>query len=348
MTSDASAFPGSRSLATWWKQLAVLAPRRVWLAHLLLHHVDAPVRARKNQPLDPLALTVLRALESAPVEFTAIARPLPFDGALVGRVLGHLADLGLAQRAGASAWLLSRSGEDARASGVYGAVHEQRRVFHFLDSGARAPPRFVALRADSAPSPAIDPERWRFDVAWLQECVNRSADWKQQHGFPHDVESIVELADAASNDLPGRWRRMMVDRPEHLLALMALTTGADCNENLRAFAVRPEGWLLDSARPLVELGDWRETFPFLADDPPEEMWRRAWTAWGVSSGLPGVELAACKLHWQGCKLQVAAPVRLVERLRLNRREALERKAWVLAGEGPLRSAAWLSIVAGDS
>src|SRR5262249_35580821 len=44
MVSSSLAYPGSRSLAGWWRQLAPLHPRAVWLAHLLLHRVEALVR----------------------------------------------------------------------------------------------------------------------------------------------------------------------------------------------------------------------------------------------------------------------------------------------------------------
>ena len=63
------AFPGSRKLAAWWRQLAPYCPQTVWFGHLLLHHVEALVRLSRPCRLDRLALFVLKALalaESAP------------------------------------------------------------------------------------------------------------------------------------------------------------------------------------------------------------------------------------------------------------------------------------------
>lgn len=37
-------FPGTRALAGWWRLLAPRQPRAMWVAHLLLHRIEALVR----------------------------------------------------------------------------------------------------------------------------------------------------------------------------------------------------------------------------------------------------------------------------------------------------------------
>src|SRR5438105_3566534 len=55
-------FPGSRSLASWWKQLAPFQPLALWTGHLLLHRVEALATVHLLSPLDRIFLFVLRAL----------------------------------------------------------------------------------------------------------------------------------------------------------------------------------------------------------------------------------------------------------------------------------------------
>ena len=63
MTSAASlAFPGSRTLAGWWRQLASLAPQAFAVGHLFLHRLEAPVYFLKLRKIDRFALLVLHAL----------------------------------------------------------------------------------------------------------------------------------------------------------------------------------------------------------------------------------------------------------------------------------------------
>src|SRR5690242_5192064 len=63
MTAPSSlAFPGSRTLAGWWRQLAPLAPQAVWVGHLFLHRVEALVAAVSAQPLAALDRFVLQAV----------------------------------------------------------------------------------------------------------------------------------------------------------------------------------------------------------------------------------------------------------------------------------------------
>src|SRR5260370_8398251 len=58
-------FPGSRTLAGWWKQFAPLQPRALWVGHLLLHRVEALAVLQLPSALDPVAHFVLQALAVA-------------------------------------------------------------------------------------------------------------------------------------------------------------------------------------------------------------------------------------------------------------------------------------------
>ena len=52
-------FPGSRTVAAWWRELAPHRPLRLWLSHLLIHRVEAQVEVLRPYPLGGLRLEVL-------------------------------------------------------------------------------------------------------------------------------------------------------------------------------------------------------------------------------------------------------------------------------------------------
>ena len=55
-------FPGGRTLAGWWRQLSPWQPAGLWIAYGFVHHVEATVQVRSEQPIDSLAHLVLQAL----------------------------------------------------------------------------------------------------------------------------------------------------------------------------------------------------------------------------------------------------------------------------------------------
>jgi hypothetical protein len=55
-------FPGSRSLAGWWRQLAPFHPQALWAGHILLHRVEALAVLHLLYRPDPIFLFLLRAL----------------------------------------------------------------------------------------------------------------------------------------------------------------------------------------------------------------------------------------------------------------------------------------------
>src|SRR5262245_7862365 len=63
MTNASSlAFPGSRTLATWGRQLQSHEPAAIWAGYLFLHRLDASVQCLVRRPLEPLAEFILQAL----------------------------------------------------------------------------------------------------------------------------------------------------------------------------------------------------------------------------------------------------------------------------------------------
>jgi hypothetical protein len=335
--------PGGRVLLGWWHDLAAVSPRRLWLAHLLVHRVEALVRVTHSRPLDRLQQGLLALLPSAATRSPNSGPHAPgLDPQVRTRLLHELAAEGLA-RVTEGSWHCTETGRQALAGGAFVARSLERRVFSFVDNApCGRPPHFLPL-GSTVLGPAPTGENWRFDPALLQACVEQAPDWKARHRFPAEVEAVLA---APPGMIPSDWRQVMVDRPEQALLVLVLASAESGGETLLGFTVRSEGWTLSPQAPVLALTEgWREGFPDLAEEPAEDAWRQAWLAWCQPRSLPPAEVEACKLERIDHRLRVQAPNRLVERLKAARSDALKGEAWLLAGTGRCRAAALVEIVA---
>ena len=105
----------------------------------------------------------------------------------------------------------------------------------------------------------------------------------------------------------------------------------------------PESWVLEP-EPLLALAEgWEEALPDLAVEPSPQMWRQAWQTWSQPRSLASADVAACRLERVDHRLLVHAPLRLIDRLRAARSDAIKQEAWLLAGEGRTRTAAQIEL-----
>src|SRR5262249_39792577 len=90
-------WPTSRVLARWRPHLERFRPRSLWLSHLLLHRVEAPVASRPagHGRLTGVLLGALAAAPEAPLG--RLAGSLHLDPQLLGRLLAELEAAGLAR-----------------------------------------------------------------------------------------------------------------------------------------------------------------------------------------------------------------------------------------------------------
>jgi hypothetical protein len=356
MTAPAPlAFPGSRTLAGWWRQLTRLQPRGLWVGHLFLHRVEALVCLARTAHPDPFHRLVLQALTLSPdAAVASLDDRLHLGRQVLGRVLSGLQSEGLAQSDPAGHWTPTSLGQQALQQGKYPHPIHERRLFAFVaGSNAGRPPQFLNL--DAGGTPWSVPSGAEFDPAILQQCLNRSTEWKQQHGFPLDVQAFLLPTEAPGSDgntLPGvsqppSWQRVLLDRPERLLVVL-VRVPAEETDRLQGYAVRQDGWVLQPD-PAFTLGsDWPEMFPELTEEPPLEQWRQAWRMWCQPRGLAGVETDNCPLERVGHLLRAHVGGRALEKLRSARSDALKGEAWMLAGEGRIRTAAQLEITEASS
>jgi hypothetical protein len=361
-------YPGSRSLGEWWRQLVPLRPQTLWVAHLFLHRVEALVRLTKSYRPDRYSLLVLDALGlEIGQSVERLDGRLHLGSQFTGRFLAALAAEGLAQHESNRGWFLTPLGQHARRHREYPRLGCERRAFHFLESGIESPPKFLNLAVSAAETwPGGD--SWKFDVKHLHGCVTRNSEWKLRHDFPQEVETILtttaatgplpsnpdskspqhaDQANSAAGNEPAPWQRVVVHRPEYLLAVLIVAGIPGENKRLIGFAVQPKGWVLNTARPIISLGeDWPEVFPKLAVDPLPERWLQAWKTWGQGSGLPLTELEVCALERRDHRLLVSAPPPLIERLRVARNAVLKREVWLLAGDDFQRAGALVEVLPG--
>lgn len=332
MTAALPAFPGSRVLAGWWRQLAYLQPRRLWVVYLDLDRVDALVRLRQQHPLDRFTILVLRGLarpKGATLE--ELDRQFGLGRQFLAQVARSLAQEGLACVDAGGCWSATTPGRDALAHGHFARRRCERRSFYFIRD--EAPPRFLHVTPRFLAPRNVD-EVHALERPVLEACVAQSAKWKSEHHFPVDVEALAA-------DVP-EWARVLVVHPESvLLAIVESPSGGE--SRVLSYAIHPENWKLHLDEPVFSLGaDWRETFPCLADPSMAEC-QRAWVAWSQSRNLPRAEIEACRVETQEGRLCVHATHALMGRLRASRSEALKGEAWVLAGSGRQRLAAQIDL-----
>lgn len=340
--ASAPSWPGSRVLLGWWRQLAGLQPRQVRISRLFLHRIEALVRVRRARSLDRWQHALLH-LASTRVphvaELESSFTDLRMDPQVLAQFVQELASTGLLYRNGSGLWQVTPAGRDALESGTLSVSAEERRTFIFVDhSSLGRPPHFLPLR----PGPArltgsLSPEAaaCSFQIAYLEACIHQSPEWKARFHFPTDVEALLPPS--------ADWRCVVLDSLETKSFVFLHTAEASDEPLVRGFSIHPEGWALDSEPSLVFAEGWQEALPDLDEDPSPEMWRQAWQVWSHPRGLPSTEVEACRLERVDHRLLVHAPLRLIERLRTARSDAVKQEAWLLAGDGRTRTAAQIEL-----
>ncbi len=336
MTAAAALFsPPNRSLLAWSRDLASRQPRRLWVASLWFHHVEAMATVARLTRLDPLRLALLKRLLSP----SAHAELPPLDRLWSAHLLRSLSQDGLIEL-GNDGPQLTPEGRAAITQGSFTTRVEERRSFTFLDNTAcHRPPHYLHLHR-ALHSAAKAPEGWTFDPRLLSGCVAQSAAWKQAHQFPDDILAIPLAADAAS------WQRIVIDHPEQApLVLIEMADGSAAS-TLHAFTIRMENWTLFRDAPLFSLPtDWRDVLPDLNTEPTLDDWRHAWLAWSQPHGIPHDEAAKCPLSYTPGKVHIKASKRLFDMLRTQKGEPLKNDACLLAGNNRCRLMALLEIEA---
>jgi hypothetical protein len=339
----ALAWPGSRVLLSWWRELQSRHPQQVWFSHLLIHRVEALVRVPRSRALDLWQQALLRLASTrvpCGADLESTFADLHLDRQVLTRLVHELTDAGLLLANGSGLWNLSAAGQQALETGVLALAAEERRTFCFVDNAALGrPPHFLALRPASRPAPAA--AEGSFDVAALESCIRQSPEWKARHHFPADVEALLPPQHGQPSE--ASWRRVVLDAPESRALALLRTTGPAGEPVVLGFTVRAQDWTLE-AEPALTLGaGWEEVLPDLAEEPSPEAWRQAWRDWSHPRSLPPSDVDACRLENIDHRLRVHAPPRLIDRLRAARSDAIRHESWLLAGPGRTRSARQLEL-----
>lgn len=341
-------FPGSRTLAGWWRQLLPYQPQAFWIGYGFLHRIDAPVSALCSRPVDPLAHLVLQAValeQSTGAGLANLQTRLRLPVAVVQRVLVGMQDVGWLARSGPDRWHTTEPGDRALAQRHYLVPTQERRNFPFLErmnpGGQRLGPSHFLPIAECAHVPWPVDDLHRFDPRWLHAAIEQSADWKKSCGFPLDVESLS--AGAPSED----GQHVILDRPERVLLVQILTDSERAKE-LLCFVVKVDGWMLFERTPVVRLPvSACAIWPELMHEPASAVWQEAWRSWCRQRQMPTNEVEICALTYHPPRLEVQAPSRLVQRLQAAKSDLFKGEAWLLVGDGYVRTAAFLTLRAGS-
>ena len=343
----APAWPGSRVLLAWWRELSQRKPRQMRVGRFLTHRVEALVRVRRAHPLDRWQRALLQLAHTRlPLsgQFLSALKDLQLDAQILGQLLRELTELGLLHRNGAGLWQLTPAGRNSLETGTLDEFHDQRRTFAFLDkTTANLPPSFLPLDRpwpSDLDVPTLDTTAPRFEIARLETCVGQSPEWKSLRRFPSDVEALL-LPDGI--DAESSWRRVVLDAVTTQWFAFLDLAPVDEEAYVMGFPARSEDWTLDT-KPLVTLSNaWRDDLPELFDEPSPQQWRQVWRDWCQPRGLNVEDIEASRLERLDHRLIAHAPPRLIERLRTLRSDAIKQEAWLLSGEGSIRTAAQLEL-----
>ncbi len=334
MTPPALSFPGSREIAGLWQQLGSLQPQTLWIGHLFLHHLDAPVVTRQDRHLDPMDFSALHALQvSGPMTLDALDHLLGLGRPLLSRLLDDVSARGLLVKAAEGRWRLTAAGEAATRSntGEHEAVY--RQALHFVDRCPNFPPHYLALNHTPC-SPRLADTASEFPIEALHALFAQPPEWRARHRLPSDWVRVLpfEVTSQASKE------GVVLHRAEWLP--LVLVGG----EQWLGFALDPTHWKLEEPRPVFTLGlaEAKEAFGALIAEPSPEAWKMAWTQASLSLGIRAEEAGQCRLVVNGCRLQVTPPPHWVERIRAM--SSRHEEHWLLAGSGPLRRAARLDVI----
>src|SRR5262249_3317534 len=114
-------FPGGRTVAGWWRQLASWQPRAIWVGPLLLQRVEALVGLTQVRHADSFTRLTLKALASGQT-VESLQERLHLERPLVRQVLRQLEVDQLAERGEGDVWRPTAVGLQASEQGSYAGV----------------------------------------------------------------------------------------------------------------------------------------------------------------------------------------------------------------------------------
>jgi hypothetical protein len=320
-------FPGGRTIAAWWRQLAGANPDSLWIGSVHLHCVDIPVEIVRPRRLPQIEWLALKAVSAAaqPASGPAVAQWLGLESGLLHCILQRLQVAGLLLRTEADAWALTDSGRSAVGQGEYQCVARERRLLHFMQTEWLEPAQahFVHVRRP-------DQVTWTAAAEFAFAAENfgflqRRLESKIPLGFPAEVHRL--LFEPAHG-----WDHVPFATPRRCYTALARTHG-QAGPLFVGWEVNPRTWELHAVQPVFEMEDEDQAWfpPVIA----EEAWLDALALWAGQRDLAETDARRCSMRVSGHRLQVDAPAAW--------RDKLRGETWLLAGSGQLRQAARLEF-----
>jgi hypothetical protein len=316
-----------------WRHLEHYAPRRLWFADLLVRRLDLLVRIAHSESVEPLHRLLLEAVSPPSLPPAVLAKRLGVNDRMLRLLLAELIAHDLVRVDECGNWVATDAGMRVVDTGQVQAPILARRTFRLwadshtflpLKSSGTLPATFGGTQ------PAI--QALRADLA-------RPATWKLHHGFPEDIEEILDVDTDSTPSIPG-WKRVPFEQGErHTLLVVQISQG-----RVLGFPIRSNGFgPVDT--PCLDLETSAATEMLNLEEPDLGAWRESWREW--SSAVRDVDLAdveASECETADHFLRVKAPTRLIERLRIERAETFQSETWLLAGKSHCRATRLLELI----
>ncbi|MGE3803992.1 MAG: hypothetical protein AB7K24_04885 [Gemmataceae bacterium] len=310
-------FPDPRTLVGWCRQSCAHSCQLAWLAHLRIVYLEVLVETDAFVPLGRFEQLMLAAFAGEPCNLEELDARLHLGRHLLSQILKRLATADLIAPVENGGFALTPLGEAAQRQGQYAKC--SRRSFSLVERPGQAA-HFLSL-SDMSHEPG---ENAMFEPALLDACLRQSIEWKQRHGFPLDVKSVI--AGQAARCVP----------VVHAAWLPVFLTAPEDRSRLEGRVFKENGQLTRS--PAFKLdGAWPEVLPQLNRQTSDEDARRGWEEW-------------CRAFDLSLPAEVVQVVEGSLRVTLAAEPARQARAkladgpWALIGDDNTRFVAVLDIV----
>src|SRR5262249_53069457 len=156
-----------------------------------------------------------------------------------------LAERQLVEQGPGNGWKLGPRAAPAIESNHLAEHRHSRHAFAFRQPRSAAkPPIFIDLRANTPWIEWLTDRPCHFDPAVLEECFQRSPDWKRKHGFPTELGRPISLGGHQPNHVFS-WHDIIFVQPRCVPVVVVVSSAVAGREQLVGLSFTADEWSLN-------------------------------------------------------------------------------------------------------